>query len=825
MTVRHPHVLLLAALALAALATPLSAQTQVQNLVQQMSGQEVTQDQILQRLRASGISRAEAQSRLRAAGYDPALLNPYFDRLEGEDGALPETDSDLMAALRDVGVVLRGEAGQIGPVPVPFDSLSMEGDPLPARGEDRRRELEVFGLGVFRRATSQFQPVTTGPVDADYRLGPGDQVILILTGDVEAAYTLDVTREGFLVIPDVGQISVNGLTLEGLRDRLYDRLGQVYSGVRRGAGATTRFEVSLGRLRTNQVFVIGDVARPGAYQISSVGTVMTALYAAGGPTEVGSFRAIRVNRAGSVLREIDLYDYLLQGNAAGDIRLDQGDVVFVPPAGPQVTVQGEVRRPAIYEVRDGEGLRDAMAFAGGVRPEAYVQRVQVDRILPPEERKPGRDRVLLDADPLALQTGTDEAFPLKAGDEITVFGILERQEGRVSVTGDVWRPGDYEYSPGMTLWTLLEKADGLRPSAFRQVVHIHRLIPETGGRRMIQAPAGDGAVESGQDLPLMDMDSVRVFSVEELRTADSVQVSGEVKAPGVYPLSEGATARDLILAAGGFTDAARAYEAEVMRLMKGLTRSDTLSTQYRLAVEPGIPHPLGARAFGPPAGAGPFHGRAGEFVLQKDDQVMVRPLPGYTGRVSVRIQGEVGSPGTYAFEFRRERLSSFVQRAGGLTDEAYPAGASLVRDSVPVGIELEEALECAGCDADIILEPGDELLIPGYDPTVLVEGAVNFPTRVIYREGWGVKEYLSEAGGSLPEADMDRLSVRYLSGSRATTRDYKLFRDYPDVGPGSTVFVPRKPEGSGTNWDQIFTRSLSITTSLLTILVAVDRLK
>ena len=255
----------------------------------------------------------------------------------------------------------------------------------------------IFGQDMFAQRTTQFAPNLAGPVDDSYKLGPGDELVLILTGDVEAAHTLDVTREGFVVIPQVGQLHVANLTLGQLRDLLYTRLGRVYSGIRRGSGATTKFSVSVARLRTNQVFVVGDVARPGSYRVSSAGTALTALYAAGGPTENGSLRRIEIRRGGAVVDTLDVYDYLLQGDASHDARLESGDVVFVPVHGSRVRVVGEVVRPATYELEEGETLVDLIHAAGGYTPGASRERVQIERILPPGEREAGgRDRVVMD---------------------------------------------------------------------------------------------------------------------------------------------------------------------------------------------------------------------------------------------------------------------------------------------------------------------------------------------------------------------------------------------------------------------------------------------
>src|SRR5437899_2526810 len=245
---------------------------------------------------------------------------------------------------------------------------------------------DVFGVDVFRRSTTQFLPLLSGPVPPDYRLGPGDNLVLILTGDVELTYSLPVTREGFVLIPQVGQVHVANLTLDQLRDVLYTRLGRVYSGVRRGANATTRFDVTVANVRANQVYVVGEVSQPGAYQISSLGTVFTALYAAGGVTERAKLRGVEVRRLGKNVATLDLYDYLLRGDTRADVRLETGDVIFVPIHESRVRMSGAVLRPAVYETKTGETLADMLAAAGGFRPDAALERVKVERFLPPDAR-------------------------------------------------------------------------------------------------------------------------------------------------------------------------------------------------------------------------------------------------------------------------------------------------------------------------------------------------------------------------------------------------------------------------------------------------------
>jgi len=443
---------------------PTRAQTPSQQELLRLTGQEISEQEILDRLAQSGLSRADVTSGLTAMGRDPSIADSYFDRIEGSASGPLEQDADFLQALAAMGV---------------FNEASSDATDLrresPARPVEAVPDagLTVFGRSVFGGATTQFQPVVSGPVDADYPLGPGDQIQLILTGDVELALTSDVTREGFIFIPDVGQIFVNGLTLGDLTDRLYARLGAVYSGVRSGTDATTTFHLALGRLRSNQVFLVGDVSLPGAYQVSSVATVFNALYSAGGPGEHGSMRSIEIRRGGRLAGEVDLYDYLMQGDATDDIRLEQGDRLFVPIVGPQVSIEGLVRRPAIYELRSGEQLRDLIAFAGGPRPEAYLRRVQVDRILPISERTPGRERLLLDVDLESMADAKD--FELLDGDRVTVLGIGDRRDNQVVVEGHVEKPGIFELVPHMRLSEVILRAGGLLPDAFDVVAHLIRL--------------------------------------------------------------------------------------------------------------------------------------------------------------------------------------------------------------------------------------------------------------------------------------------------------------------------------------------------------------
>ena len=623
----------------------------------------MSQAELVDRIRQSGLTREQARSQLARSGHDPSIVDPYFDAIEG-GGEVPRgmVSPEVLGALTDAGILTLASDE---PTEEPSDSSSQaDGAPTAAPSVG----LEIFGRSLFERETGEFSPDLMGPVDPDYRLGPGDELWLVLTGDVEAIHKLSVNREGMVFIPDVGQVAVNGLTLGQLEDRLYDRLGRVYSGVKRGPEATTRFQVSLGRLRVNQVYVIGEVERPSAYQVSAASTVLDALYQAGGPSLNGSFRAIDVYRGGTRVATVDLYEYLLQGRSTGEIRLEHGDRIFVRPYTRRVTVRGAVRRPAIYELLEGEDLGTAIAFAGGLDATAVVERVQIDRILPPEMRRPGIERVLIDVPLSQVMDPGAAPVELRDGDVVEVFTVADERRHRVVVTGAVHRPGTYEWSEGLTLHQLMDKALGLTEEAYTARAHVYRLVAEDGSRRVIQVPlVGDSAGAPGRDFLLADRDSIVIYSRAQLRNERFVSIDGFVKYPGHYPLAEGMTVRDLILAAGGFTEGADTRVAEIARLPDTSVRSDTTAVIFQV--------PLGGTGAGDTISekAGWPDGRDGgdiqswtpdpsEQRLQPGDRVFIRKAVGYDMPRTVKVTGEVFIPGTYVLETRGERIVDVLRR-------------------------------------------------------------------------------------------------------------------------------------------------------------------
>jgi len=793
--------------------------------------------QLRQRLTSSGLTPDQVRARLRAEGYPEDMLDPYLADARGDTVSAP-SDSALLAA-RALGitdssdVALAPSRSRLVPISAPIDTAALRARPgfsdtsafiLPPRDSG----YTVFGLNVFQGGTSQFDPNGAGPVDASYRLGPGDQLVLILTGDVELAHTLDVTREGFVVIPQVGQLYVANLTLGQLEDVLYSRLGRVYSGVRRGAGATTRFSVSVSRLRSNQVFVVGDVITPGSFRVSSAGTALSALYAAGGPTLSGSLRGVEIRRGGTVVSTLDVYDYLLHGDASNDVRLENGDIVFVPPYKARVRVVGEVIRPATYEAKAGETLADLLRDAGGFTPRAARRRVQIERIVPAAQRSDaGRDRVVIEVSSDALATGFGPPIPVEAGDVIRVFTVDERVHNRITVNGNVYTPGPQGMDPGMTLGAAIRKAGGPRPDSYLGQVLITRLLPDST-RIQLRAVLRDSTGTPVEDMPLREDDEITIFSLSDFRPQRYVSIGGAVREGGRFPYREGMTMRDLVLMAGGLRESAYLKEAEIARLPESRAGGVTAIT-FRAPMDSSY---LVERAssdlhkyLGPPGLPAPSGG-APEVLLKPYDNVLIMRQPDWELERTVTIAGEVAYPGTYALMTKNERLSDVLRRAGGLTKEGFAGGVVFYRHDRHVGrigIDLPSVLKSAKNRDNLVLLEGDSIYIPRYVGVVNVRGAVNSPVGIPYVPGRSLDYYIEAAGGTTRMADGGRSYVTQANGKVESKHRTLGIRMVPEPGPGSVVFVPEKDPNDKKDYTAMAGSVAQILASLVAIVVVVTR--
>jgi len=786
--------------------------------------------QLKQRLQTSGMSPLQVRARLRAAGYPEALLDQVLGSATATDGPRASSDS-LIGALRALGVVDSTDAGvlrrmalQGAATTTPSTTRPQGGDPFMetasanatsnAEAETRydASGATLFGLDLFARATTLFDANAGGPVDASYRLGPGDQLVLILTGDVEEAYTLDVSREGFVVIPIVGQVPVTSLTLGDLDRVLRQRLGRVYSGM----GSTTRFSLSVARLRSNQVFVVGDVKLPGSYRISSAGTALSALYAAGGPTERGSLRAIEIRRRGVAAQKFDLYDYLIRGDASGDLRLENGDVLFVPPHGSRVRVRGGVLRPATYELRVGETLDDLVHAAGGFTDDASRRTARIERIVPPSQRTgEGSDRIVLDVGLLEQSDAKAlSSVRLEAGDVVDVPRVADRVRRSITVKGNVWQPGVQGITANETLADALRRAGGLKPDTYLGRVIVSRLRADST-REQVRATLRDLTGTTIEPLVLREDDEITVYSLSEFRAPRYVAVSGAVVKAGQYPYREGMTLRDLVLEAGGLHPSAALRDAEIARLPRA-RESGVIATTFRVPIDSTF-----MTANRTPTGA------VSEVILEPYDNVLIFRQPDWQLQQTVTLTGEVQYPGVYSLRSKTERLSDVIERAGGLTASAYAGGITFARADGAlgrVGIDLPSVLKNEKDRDNLLLIVGDSIHVPRFNALVTIAGAVNSPLAVPYEPGQSLGHYIRAAGGASSEGDLNRVWVQQANGKvESRHRSAWLFTSSPVPKPGSRVVVPVKDPNAKKDWAQLLGTTAQVLGSIVTIAVVLSR--
>ena len=678
-------------------------------------------DSLRRRLQASGLTPEQIRARLAAAGYPAGLLDAYLGAAQPGQQP-PQPGASELIAIQALG---------LGPPPMLAESIHVDTGMIRVRAESLRAESlavgnYVFGVDVFRRTTTQFLPLLAGPVPPDYKLGPGDQLVLILTGDVELSYPLPVTREGFILIPQVGQVYVANLTLDQLRDVLYARLGRAYSGLTRGPSAKIRFAVSVANVRVNQVYVAGEVRQPGAYQISALGTALTSLYAAGGITARANMRAIEVHRLDKVIARLDLYDYLLRGDKHDDVRLETGDVVYVPLHGRRTQIVGAVLRPAIYELKPGETLPDLLRAAGGFRQDAALQHLTVHRILPAPVRGTGPfPRAVVDV-PLPVAsaeqrdppgTAPDErisgvfvpALSLEGGDSIVVDAVAPLDSSYfVAIAGAITKPGRFPWREGMTLRDLVRVAGGPRVEAYLKEAEIARMPPDrTKGQlaqtvrvpldstyligrdttgRYLGPPGLPVPARGAPDVPLQPYDNVLILRQPEFALPRTVHVIGQVQSPGSYTLTAGnERLADVIDRAGGLTPLAYAGGVRFVRVLGNVGRVNVDLTRALRDRD-----------------------SRSNIILQADDSIVV---PEY--KPSVQVAGAVNAPGSVLWE-RGKDLNYYLNAAGGPSWRADKGKVSVRYANGQVQTRHRALLLFR---SDPMPGPGSEVLVPVRDTT------------------------------------------------------------------------------------------------------------
>lgn len=777
--------------------------------------QNMSERQILQYIiqqRQQGKQESAIVSDLLRRGATMEQIQQLRQRYDGQINAANMTETtdrtinDAFNRLRsDKAPLLDAENGTLG-IEEFTDSISLS--ELPQKGK------KIFGHDIFNRQLLTFEPQMNIATPQDYILGPGDQLIIDIYGATQETVALTISPDGEVTVPNYGPVAVSGLTVAGAQSRIREKTGQFYSG--------SEIKVTVGQTRTIKVNVMGEVKVPGTYTLSAFATVFHALYMAGGINDLGTLRSIKVYRQGKLISSIDVYKFILNGRLAGNIRLTDNDVIQVGLYESVVDITGRVKRPMAYEMRKEETLADLLDYSGGFTGDAYKKLLRV-------LRKSEELRTVYNVED--IETGT---FLITDGDSIIVDSIINRYKNMVEIKGAVFRPGMYRLGEkAYSVRSLVEYASGLKEEALTSRAVLRRIKPNRT-QEVISVDLEGILNGKANDLLLQNEDVLYIPAIAEHQNFRTLTIDGEVIFPGTYEYAEGTTIEDLILQAGGLTDAASTKRIDVSRRLRdpdasegsmelAQTFSFTLKDNYKVDGNE-------------------------SFVLEPYDLVHVRTSPVFQTQIQVSVEGEIAFQGNYTMEKKNQRLSDVIKAAGGTIPGAYVRGARLVRkmtddekarmqsvlriaqqsadgkdsiaidklltqDTYSVGIHLDEALANPGSAQDIEMIDGDRLIIPRFNHTVKISGDVNSPNTVAYDEGKGYKYYIKQAGGFGNRAKKSHVYIVYLNGTMGLAKDSK-------IEPGCELIVPSK-EPRNTNainqWLGIGTSVASLATMIATI--------
>lgn len=672
---------------------------------------------------------------------------------------------------------------------------------------------EIYGHKIFNTQALSFEPSENLATPQNYRLGPGDEVIIDIWGTSEDHLREMISPEGSIMIAQIGPVYLNGMTISDANKHIKNAFSRKYAGM---SEAETDVKVTLGQVRTIQVDILGEVATPGTFRMSPFSSVFHALYLSGGINDIGSLRNIQVLRNNKKVAGVDIYEYLFNGKTNGNIRLQEGDVIIVPPYEQLVSIDGNVKRPMYYEIKPDETIKTILDYAGGFTGDAYSGMVRL-------ERQSGTENELYN-----IERGEFCSYRLKDGDMITVGTILDRYANRVELKGAVYRPGMFAIGRDIrTVSDLIRKADGLTDNAYDDRVLLYREGPDMQ-LQIIALDLKNIMAGISPDVELKRNDIIEISSIDDLTDRGDITIAGQVTNPGTYPYAENMTVEDIILQAGGLLEGASTARVDVSRRIvdpTSVTATQQLSHVYSVSIDGGF-----------------AVGKGEHFVLKPYDRVVVRKSPGYGAQTTVEINGEVLFDGEYVLQRRNERVSELVKRAGGVIEGAYIKGASLSRklteaeyiarketlrlamannqagqadslalskievsDTYNVGIDLQKALNNPGSTYDLVMQPGDVLYVPQEQSTVKITGDVMFPNAVVYEPGKKLSYYIDQAGGYGQQAKKGKAFIVYLNGTVA-----KAKKNTP-IEPGCQIIVPSKPKNSGTDWTKILTLATSFT--------------
>lgn len=657
------------------------------------------------------------------------------------------------------------------------------------------QENQVFGRNIFNTRNLTFEPSVNIATPPNYRLGPGDEVIIDIWGTSQNTIRQQISPDGTINIEKIGPVSLSGMTVSEANEYLKRVLGKTYSGLDAPDG-TLEIRLTLGNTRTIQINVMGEVVQPGTYALSSFSTVFHALYRAGGVSDIGSLRNVQVTRNGKTVAKVDVYDFIMKGKTQDDIRLQEGDVIIVPAYEALVQISGNVKRPMRFEMKKNETLATLIGYAGGFSADAYTRSLRV-------VRQNGEEYEINTVKEIDYS-----AYPMRNGDVVTAEAILNRFTNKLEVRGAVYRPGIYQLNGEInTVRALVNEAKGLTGDAFTNRAVLQREREDLTSE-IISVDVRSIMAGTSPDIPLQKNDILYIPSIHDLEDRGDVAIFGEVAKPDSYSYSDNMTLEDLIIRAGGLRESASTVRVDVSRRIKdpkSTHSTDSIGQMFTFALKDGFV----------------IDGEQG-FTLQPYDQVFVRRSPGYQAQQNVQVTGEVIFGGTYAMTTTEERLSDLVKKAGGATPKAYLRGAKLIRvandeekkrmrdvinlmnrqfgeammdslgirveDTFSVGIDLEKAMAKPGSEYDLVLREGDVLSVPKLNNTVKVNGAVMMPNTVGYLSGENANYYLDQAGGYALNAKKSKKFVIYMNGQMARIKGHSKDK----IEPGCEIIVPSK---------------------------------
>lgn len=787
---------------------------------QRMSDQQVVE--YVKQAQASGKSQKQITSELLRRGVTQEQVLRIKAQYEATNSTSVGTDNKP-TSMRKRGVSL-GESYEAAEIEDQKNVIDQKKESqaqldIPAR--------QIFGHNLFTNRNLSFEPSANLATPINYRLGPGDEVIIDIWGASENTIRQTISPEGSIQVKDLGPVHLNGMTVQEANSYLQREFSKIYSGIG-GSDPNSQIRLTLGDIRTIQINIMGEVAIPGTYTLSAFSTIFHALYRAGGVNEIGSLRGIKLVRNGKTIENLDVYEFIMKGKMNDDIRLQEGDVIIVEPYKSLVEIVGKVKRPMYYEMKPTETVISLLKYAGDFTGDAYKKAVRIIR-------KSGREHQVYNVDEMDYSV-----FRLDDADLVTVDAVLDRFENKVEISGAVFRPGLYQLDGEVnTVKQLIKKAENLRGDAFLNRVILNRERDDYS-HEIISIDLNGLLNGTVADIPLKKNDHLYIPGIHDLKEEETVSIYGEVQNSGIYPYSDKMTIEDLIIQSGGLLEAAATTRISVTRRIK-----DPKSTAYSSKL---------AETFTFDMKDGLLTG-ADNFYLQPFDMVQVRRSPAYQVQRTVSVAGEVLFSGSYALLKKNERLSDLINRAGGITPEAYIRGGRLIRqrsdeerrreqdvlrmarsgegkdsvsveklaisDTYTIGIDMEKALARPGSDDDIVLREGDVIYIPEYINTVKISGSVMYPNTVSWQKGAKLKHYINMAGGYGDMAKKRKAYVVYLNGTVARAKKSSSGL----IQPGCEIIVPSKREKQGMKLAEILGMSSATATMAAMVATLVNTFK